>query len=1097
MDYASREVADSRSLRPSSDSTSSKAMESCRGLRAWPPAAYFSCFDSYGNPNGPGKVGDLEDAPSTTSSARNEQEQAFREKQQRRKQKKANEEAKIIKAEKIPGHRGEADVEKLLDFITGSTAKKNGKKKPGPVGNNVQENGLTDRSSKTKKVLNEKGQMSSIKSMDDRSSENGSEREDDGSCRMSDVGDDKVKGHDDDLVESAKVSDNGSEGSISSDLIKDITATAAKLDNNKHIIKYEKNDNSKVEVENAFSSGGEEPDSGSSVDMYPHSSLVNDTYIFTDYDSVSLPVEEDFVTVSTKKKKVRSTGPPAPQQPNHHQHFHYYKDNMNGGGGSQYYNSYRESSVSSMGDSRSLGGGMGGAQLAQLPPRGDDRRAPFRPSRPMTRSVTPPPSSFSSSSGQTDYSSDSSGRRSHVVVDKASRDRRAFSPSSSSSIPAAHNNKSSSEEDSDFSMINNQSNDFPSLPTASKSHHEGRRNSTGNVPSEVPDVDSDMESVKSLPLSGSTQRDGGGGGSTSPRGSSAAANIISYARIAAGPRGGGKTSSMSNSTSTASVNSVPSSTVSNSTQSHGHQSTDVTKQQDEGYATTDNSGEGSSVVSNNVSASSSKSEELSSLSGFDGNVIKSSETSDKLTSQSPPPPLHLDHVTNAQNEADAEKPSNDDITDKTAAEKHPVSSTVSIGQESTSSSSVGSSKADKAGDKKDKAVINDAVTNVVSEDDASSSVTGSTSSKSGATTNACKRAAKSKSSVVFLDKKMNKSPKDMEISFGFDENMDTQGEDVAAGIQFGDCAQGMQFGSPTVSYAAGGFVPGIPPSIPPQDVCGAVKGAVSGLNGVISPQDMMAYPPPHAMGIPVNMPRPLPPAAMMMVPPPGAPASGHVMMPPPPTMAMPSPQYMPMPPPSNFPPPGVVTSVPPPVPVSVDSPVMFGGDTDPTDGGVPEVKDAVVARSPADVSNDADFPPLSVSVGKSVHVPETSTSPAAVGNGQKPDVSRAEVTGDGDKIPSKEPLIEFLQPSLSDETAQITLGTDQQQQQQQQVEMEDGSVNLNKLWPSREKDPNYDCGNFMVEQAVSYLRKGKFLAIILLCRLVSTSNEALFCVLIS
>ena len=116
MDYSTREVAESRTLRPSDNASKAIGTMEPR-YRQWPQTAYFSCFDNYNTPNGPGKVGDLEDAPSSASAARNEQEQAFREKQQRRKQKKANEEAKIISAEKIPGHRGdETDVEKLLDF---------------------------------------------------------------------------------------------------------------------------------------------------------------------------------------------------------------------------------------------------------------------------------------------------------------------------------------------------------------------------------------------------------------------------------------------------------------------------------------------------------------------------------------------------------------------------------------------------------------------------------------------------------------------------------------------------------------------------------------------------------------------------------------------------------------------------------------------------------------------------------------------------------------------------------------------------------------------------------------------------------------------
>ena len=1001
-------------------------MEHC-GIRPWPPnsfPAYPSCFDTYNSsPNGPGKVGELDDAPSSASSARTEQEQAFREKQQRRKMRKAHEEAKVTRAELIPGNRGDQDVEKLLDFITGNNNSKKGVKKKqltGSSGINVahaQENGLVEKSNKVKKTPNEKAQS---KSGEEGSSENNSDRGDDTSSKVTDLGEEKVK--DNDLVDNAKVSDNGSEGSISSDLIKDITAKAAKLDNNKHI-KYQKGN--KIEVDDTYFSGGEGPLNGSSVDIYP-TSLVNDTYIFTDYDSVSLPVEEDFVTVvGTKKKKVRSIG----QSSNN-----YHKDTPFNGSGSQHYSSYRESSLPFMGDNRPSGVG---AQLAQLPSKGDDRRPP-RPSHPMTRSVTPPPSTYSNSL-QTDSSSNSN-RRSH---NKASRDR-AFSPSSSLA-------QNKSEEEEDFPVINNQSNDFPSLPTATKSH-EGRRNSTGNVPSEVsPDVDSDMESVKSLPLASSNQRDDG----SSPRGSGTS-NIISYARIAAGPRGGGKTMSMSNSTSTASVNSVPSSTVWNSTQNRGNQIADVTKQHDEGYVTTDNAVESS--LSNTVSASSSKSEELSSLSGFEGNIIKSEN--DKFTPQSPE--LTTENLTNAQHEPEIIKNSDKEIG-KPTAEIHTISSAISTGDESSSSIS----KNHKADVNKVKPVINDIVT---SEDDAVPDVS-TTSIK--AITATGKRSGKPKSSVVFLDRKMNNSPKDMEISFGFDEDMENQTKGSDMQIQFGENVQDMQFGGPTITYPAGGYVSGVLP-VAHQEMC-AVKGAVPGMNGVINPQEIMAYPPPpHAIGIPVNMAQP-PPGHLMMVPPPVAPTSGQMMMPPP-TMAVPSAQFIPVPP-TGVPPSQVVASVPPPVPIAaLDSPVMFVADgehsrekPDQKEGNALECEE-VAPR--ADVSNEVDFPPLSATVNKSVGAP-TSTSAAAAVNDDTPAVisEAVETRCVENRQSNHKPEIEFLQPSLPDQTEQE--GSTMQQQQQQQMEVENNTENLKKFWPSRDNDLNYDCGNFMVEQAVFYLKKGR------------------------
>ena len=239
----------------------------------------------------------------------------------------------------------------------------------------------------------------------------------------------------------------------------------------------------------------------------------------------------------------------------------------------------------------------------------------------------------------------------------------------------------------------------------------------------------------------------------------------------------------------------------------------------------------------------------------------------------------------------------------------------------------------------------------------------------------------------------------------------------------------------------------------------------------------MSYPPPHAIGIPVNMARPPPPAHMMMVPPQVSPTSGHVIMPPP-TMAIPSGQYIPVPPTNLPPPPQVVTSVPPQVSVvPVDSPVAFGGEAALVTDNVEEVKDDAVVpeepRSTADVSNETDFPPLSAVVGKSVNVPETSTSAATVDNDHQLKETEREGAGESENAPKcenndEETTIEFLQPSLPEETIEAKSNADQQQQ----VEVKDGTENLKRFFPSREKDPNYDSGNFMVEQAVFYLKKG-------------------------
>ncbi len=1039
---------------------------------------FFSLTEGYGTSS----ARELEDAP---SSGGRDQDNLYREKKERRKKKIMNEEAKVTKSELIQGHRGKQELEELLDFINGTRSKKNTKKKP-------QENGLPEKSTSKKKVA-----KSRSKSVDDKFSENGSERGDDASSKVSDIGEDKVKALQDLADEDIKGNnDSGSESSISSDLNnKDTVTTTTGIttvptdslrdDTTEKPVLESSNDSgegvNKAETDEGLSSGGE---NGPAMDMYS-ASLVTDGYIFTDYDSVSLPVEEDFVTVSTKKKKVRPVSQQS-YQPQHYQNNYNNRDSpFSSGSGSHFsYNGHRESSSFSMGDSRASG-----AHFAQLAGRGEDRRG-VRPSRPLHRSVTPPPPSSISSSYVTDAASHSSS------ADTRERER-ALSPASSSE------DKGSTHEEGagDVPVMGgaDQSNEFPRLPS-SKTSRDGRRNSTGNVPSDTlsPDADSDMESVKSLPLSSSNNAADGGLSSLHHHHHHSAAvtsNIISYARIAAGTRGGGgvggtgaKTASASNSTSTASVNSVPSSTVS-STQNYASASSDVmtssidVTKQDEGYVTTDAATDSSSGLSNNVSASSSKSDELSSLLPNDSNTVDSNKPDrDKWTRKSP----------------DLVVADSVEVKEATAAEGAAAlnSSSSAVGDSSCSDGG-GGGKNHKADVNKLKTVISDksGTSKVPSENgSASEAPVPSNNNHAKSASNGCsKRTGKSKSSVVFLDKKMDLSSKSlsMEITFGFDEQMDDQTGPVPEGpTTAGEegAAHGMQFGGSAVVYPGeGGFaVPSGGPRgpTPPREMCG-VKGPVPGMNGVITPQDVLGFPPgapvpaPRALALPVSLAHPPPPAHIMMVPPP---TSGQMMIPPP-TVPIPPGQFIPV---SHaaVPPPQVVTSMPPP-PRPMDSPVQPQPQQQQpaqTPAAPPqkvaqgkattnECDDPVSAG--AGVPSDADFPPLSATVGKGVSpVPPVSSSlpagPAASDTG-----------GDGEQQCAAPPAaavgLEFLQPSLHEEPpppAGATPAAECDTTDPQGDDDDDDLHRLKKFWPSREDDPNFDSGNFMVNEAVFYLTKG-------------------------
>ncbi len=957
------------------------------------------------------------------NSSRPEQD-AFKEKRERRKQKKQQQEAKMIKAESIPGFRGDLELGDILKYIDGNKSKKANKKKQ----TGVQDNGLPEKY-KVKKAANAKTQS---KSLEDKCSEDSSERGDDASSKTSDLGEDKAKDVCDLPDVGVRVNDSGSEGSISSDLNKDIASAEAKLDSSI-------NADNKIEADDV-SSGGESNPTGPSVDALS-ASLVSD-YIFTDYDSVSSPKEADFVTVSTKKKKVRSSAQPG------NQHYQYKDNSYGGGGGGGYYYNHRESS-SNPGDSRSPGFGMHSAQLAV---RGEDRR-PARPPRTYARSVTPPPATLSSSLVTQDGVHDSS----HYTYNKTRE--RAFSPTS---IPFE---KKRSEDEGEFPVMTEQSNDFPRLPTSSP--HEGRRNSTGNVPSEVNiDADSDMESVKSLPLASTARKDGG----SSPR-DSVTSNIISYARIAAGSRGGGsgasvtKTMSMSNSTSTASVNSVPSSTVSSSNQnSSGATGADVTRP-DEGYVTTDHTAD--SGLSNTVSASSSKSDELSSLSGSEQPV---KADAGQLTCKSPELPVDSSSAT-PQKPEPVKSPEPEPRTEAAAVRK--VSSS-SIHSESSCGS--GTSKNHKAEIDKVQTVIND-------KDDAKASSPvrcgSEVPSDSHATTKSVcsvgKRTAKTKSSVVFMDKKMGAPSEKIEISFGFDDDADKRSQEARVSPQLCDNVQGMQFGAATLVYPTEGFVPGISP-VPPHTRCG-VKGPMAGMNGVIPSAEMMAYPPPHALGVPVNMAHP--PPAHLMHPPPVPFTSGHMMSLP--SMAPPVTQFVAVPH-AGVPRSPLMAPVPqrqhqhrPLAPV--ESPVMFGGGSStpeqpenktPQQPPQPQpqqketVTEAAHQEPPTDVSSEADFPPLSAATSgnkRSSSSPATSTPTATIES--KGDY--ASTTSVGSKSPQ---LTEPPDPQAPQAADQLEAPVDDDD--------DDDIQRLPMFFPEPDQDPNFDCGNFNQDDAVLYLQRGEF-----------------------
>ena len=391
----------------------------------------FNKFDHNGVP-----VSELEDMPAGSTTA--DVSSRSGRKSWRRAQKE-REEARKYPAKNIPGNRGNDKIEDLVSFVENTEEKKGtgGTQNGSVVGsyqNQVSQLNVevisTKNLKKTKPILNRSKGCTALKDMKEKGggSEDSSERgEDSGSGKASECGD---------LREV-----------VASEQSQLLTDTKSKLPSTKM-----EADSMALLTNHAMDLHTTAVTDAASTNMLPV--FENDTFIFTDFDSVSQATEEEFKVVKRKKT-------PRPQAP------FYYQDNY------QYdYQAYSGPSE------------VVSCREEYVP---CEDRGPRR-SRPMVRSVTPPPTS---TKPEKDY----------YYQEKPSTER-AFSPSA-----------------------------FPALGGMSLPR-EGRRNSTGNAPSETSPDDSDMESVKSLPLAGGASG-AKADGTVSPQGISP---VVSYAKIAAAPK---------------------------------------------------------------------------------------------------------------------------------------------------------------------------------------------------------------------------------------------------------------------------------------------------------------------------------------------------------------------------------------------------------------------------------------------------------------------------------------------------------------------------------------------------------------------------------
>lgn len=213
----------------------------------------------------------------------------------------------------------------------------------------------------------------------------------------------------------------------------------------------------------------------------------NAMFIFTDFENV-LPLPEEEFKVVTRKKPTR-TLPMNPQVSTAAFTKDYSKDTHHNYDNS-YNSGYGAHSIQNSSDSTSDFLRTKDDRMIR-----EERSSSHRRSRPTVRSVTPPPTSSSHSTDE-------------YYPEKPPVER-AFSPSA-----------------------------FPALGGM----REGRRNSTGNVPSESTPDDSDIESVKSLPLVAASR-------ASNTKVEGVISPIVSYAKIAAGPKTAGKIAVVAGSTS--------------------------------------------------------------------------------------------------------------------------------------------------------------------------------------------------------------------------------------------------------------------------------------------------------------------------------------------------------------------------------------------------------------------------------------------------------------------------------------------------------------------------------------------------------------------
>ncbi len=449
-----------------------------------------------GFPHGPNKPYKLQSRdPLKSSDDKDMFPGAFDQKQPKSKHQKKQdkEQAKVVKAELIPGHIGDKPVEEILSFINNKTNSSGSSPAASSGGKNATKNGPLSVAAKKSSSSSGKQQTNNRKerlSSSELSSPPPSSVLTDSVCDVQCEGRDG--GEPNQIIDATQKGRKKKKPKNSTSINKDESRSGVPDMEDRPAPKVDISDPSErhTNTSTAASSSKDEigakshvkvqPGSNSGIFNHAEASPLTDNfqeYIFTDFDSVAQPKEEQFQTV-TKRKKKHSSGIPETNNP------------VRPAGASSY---VRDTTVPDK-----------EVMTSRTFPDSRKDDFPFRPRRypPPPRSFTPPPTP-ARGAGTTDQD---------MVIP------RDLSPSS-----------------------------FPVLGTSSR---EGRRNSTGNAPSDLGNDDSDLESVKSVPLMTSSIATGlkkvpsgttmSSASSTASSSASGRPRPISYASIAAG---GGKPSS--------------------------------------------------------------------------------------------------------------------------------------------------------------------------------------------------------------------------------------------------------------------------------------------------------------------------------------------------------------------------------------------------------------------------------------------------------------------------------------------------------------------------------------------------------------------------